>query len=198
MLWACLSTVVRPAVKSDNKCSECRSSGCKRRGAATLWSESGVPTRDDNQWPTILTQITFDVMSVRNPILSTSALTRRVSSIIFNLDYDRFIFRDETVNLVSHECHSYLRVTVANGVPHRKAMTMIEGNVSVDVDEEELQLETRERSPMQIKQNHKLRELRKLRRVPRGCCTTRPTYHIEIGAPSASQVAQEVLRTDES
>ena len=56
----------------------------------------------------ILIQITLDVMNVRKPLLSTSALKRRGVTIIFNHDYDRITFRNETVNLVSHDCHSYL------------------------------------------------------------------------------------------
>ena len=40
----------------------------------------------------ILIQITFDVMSVRKPLLSTSALKRRGVTTIFNHDYDRIIF----------------------------------------------------------------------------------------------------------
>ena len=55
----------------------------------------------------IAIQITFDVMSVRKPLLSTSALKRRGVTIMFNHDYDRIIFRNETVNLRSHDCHSY-------------------------------------------------------------------------------------------
>ena len=42
----------------------------------------------------ILIQITFDVMSVRKPLVSTSALKHRGVTIIFNHDYDRIIFRD--------------------------------------------------------------------------------------------------------
>ena len=72
----------------------------------------------------ILIQITFDVMNVRKFVLSTSALKRRGVTIIFNHDYDRIIFRNETVNLVSHDCHSYLHITLANGIPPRKAMVM--------------------------------------------------------------------------
>ena len=52
----------------------------------------------------ILIQITFDVMNVRKTLLSTSALKRRGVTIIFNHDYDRIIFRNETVNLISHDC----------------------------------------------------------------------------------------------
>ena len=40
----------------------------------------------------ILIQITFDVMSVRKPLLSTSALKRRGVTFICNHDYDRIIF----------------------------------------------------------------------------------------------------------
>ena len=48
----------------------------------------------------ILIQITFDVMNVRKPLLSSSALTDRGVAIIFNHDYDHVIFRIETVKLV--------------------------------------------------------------------------------------------------
>ena len=75
-------------------------------------------------------------MSVRKPLLSTSALKRRGATIIFNHDYDEIIFRNESVNLVSHDCHSYLRVTLANGIPHRTAMVMPGENVSTDENEE--------------------------------------------------------------
>ena len=78
----------------------------------------------------ILIQITLDVTSVRKPLLSTSALKRRGVTIIFNHDYDRIIFRNETVNLISHDCLSYLHITLANRIPLRKAM------VVADVDEE--------------------------------------------------------------
>ena len=37
-------------------------------------------------------QITFDLMNVRKPLLSTSALKHRGVTIIFNHDYDRVIF----------------------------------------------------------------------------------------------------------
>ena len=64
----------------------------------------------------ILIQITFDVMNLRKPLLSTSALNHRGVTIIFNHDYDRIIFRNETVNLVSHDCHSYLHISLTNGI----------------------------------------------------------------------------------
>ena len=72
----------------------------------------------------------------RKPLLSTSALKHRGVTIIFNHDYGRIIFRNETVNLVSHDCHSYLHITLANGIPPRKAMVMAGENATNDVDEE--------------------------------------------------------------
>ena len=74
-------------------------------------------------------------MNVRKPLLSTSALKRRGVTIIFKYDYDRIIFRNETVNLVSHDCHSYLHITLANGIPPRKAMVMAGENAANDVVE---------------------------------------------------------------
>ena len=84
----------------------------------------------------ILIQITFDVMSVRKPLLSTSALKRRGVIVIFNHDYDRIIFRNETVNLISHDCHSYLHLTLAKGIPPRRALVMAGESATHDVDEE--------------------------------------------------------------
>ena len=84
----------------------------------------------------ILIQITFDVVSVRKPLLSTSALKRRGVTIIFNHDDDRIIFRNETVDLISHDCHSYRHITLATGIPPRKAMVMAGENTATDVDEE--------------------------------------------------------------
>ena len=89
-----------------------------------------------NSGKRILVQITFDVMNVRKPLLSTSALKHRGVTIIFNHDYDRLIFQNETVNLVSQDCHSYLHVILTNGIPHRKAMVMAGENATDDVDEE--------------------------------------------------------------
>ena len=81
-------------------------------------------------------QITFDVMNVRKLLLSSFALKHRSVTIIFNHDYDRIIFRNETVNLVSHDCHSFLHITLTNGIPPRKAMVMDGDNATNDVDEE--------------------------------------------------------------
>ena len=84
----------------------------------------------------ILIQITFDVMNVRKPLLSASALKHLGVTIIFNHDYDRIIFRNETVNLVSHDCHSYLHITLTNGIPPRRALVMAGENATNDVEEE--------------------------------------------------------------
>ena len=84
----------------------------------------------------ILIQITFDVMSVHKPLLSTSALKRRGVTIIFNHDYDRIIVRNETANLISHDCYSYLHITLANGIPPRKALVVAGESATNDVDEE--------------------------------------------------------------
>ena len=89
-----------------------------------------------NSGKRILIQITFDVMNVREPLLSTSALKHRGVTTIFNHDYDRIIFRDETVNLVSHDCHSYLHITLSNGIPPRRALVMAGESATNDVDEE--------------------------------------------------------------
>ena len=51
-----------------------------------------------NSGKRILIQITFDVMNVRKPLLSTSALKHRGVTLIFNHDHDRIIFRNETVS----------------------------------------------------------------------------------------------------
>ena len=84
----------------------------------------------------ILIQITFDVMNVRKPFLSISALKLRDVTIIFNHDHDRFIFRNETVILVFHDCHPYLKITLTNGIPPRKVMVMTGENAANDLDEE--------------------------------------------------------------
>ena len=84
----------------------------------------------------VLIQITFDVMFVCKPLLSTFALKRRGVTVIFNHDYDCIIFPNETLNVTSRNCHSHLHITLANGIPYRKAMVMAGGNVADDVDEE--------------------------------------------------------------
>ena len=101
-----------------------------------LRTKSDLRTRDDEQRRRILIQITFDVMNVREPLLSTSALKHRGVTIIFNHDYDRIIFRNETVNWVSHDCHSYLHVILTNGIPPCKALVMAGESATNDVDEE--------------------------------------------------------------
>ena len=168
----------------------------------------------------ILIQITFDVMNVRKPLLSTSALKHRGVTIIFNHDNDRIIFRNETVYLVSHDCHSYLHITLTNGIPPRKAMVMAGENAANDVGEEvcgndgaernklkKLQLVIDEQSPMRINPDsliflvkRKLQDhyvLLNRRQMLREWHTTRHTFHSVIGVQSVLRVVDEVLRTDE-
>ena len=89
-----------------------------------------------NSGKRILIQITFDVMNLRKLLLSTSSLKHRGGTIIFNHDYDLIIFRNETVNLVSHDCHSYLHVILTNGIPPCKTLVIAGENATNDVDEE--------------------------------------------------------------
>ena len=156
-----------------------------------------------------LIQITLDVMNVRKPLLSTSALKHRGVTIIFNHDYDRIIFRNETVNLVSHDCHSYLHVILTNGIPPRKALVMAGENATNDVDEEVYDNDGAERNEAQEAsagdrraiadedQAGQLDVLLNRRQMLREWHTTRHTFHSEIGAQSVLRVVDEVLRTDE-
>ena len=98
--------------------------------------KSGVRARDDEQRKRILIQITFDLMNARKPLLSTSALKHCGVTIIFNHEYDCIIFRNETVNLKSHDCHSYLHVILTNGILPYKALVMAGESETNDVDEE--------------------------------------------------------------
>ena len=159
-------------------------------------------------------------MNVRKPLLSTSALKHRGVTIIFNHDYGRIILRNETVNLVSHDCHSYVLVTLTNGIPPSKSLVMAGENATNDVDEEvydndgprdmrlrKLQLVIDEQSPMRIKPDNliflvkrKLQEyyvLLNRRQMLREWHTTRHMFHSEIGAQSVLRVVDEVLHTDE-
>ena len=173
-----------------------------------------------NSGTRILIQITFDVMNVRKPLLSSSALKHRGVTIIFNHDYDRIIFRNETVNLVSRDCHSYLHITLANGIHLAKRWWWLERMrqttwmrkstatmVPRDLRLKKLQLVIDEQSPMRIKPDslkflvkRKLQEYYVLLKHPqtlRGWHTTPHTFHSEIGALSVLRVGDEVLRTDE-
>ena len=89
-----------------------------------------------NSGKRILIPITFDVMNVRKPLLSTSALKQRGLTIILNHDYDRIIVRNETVNLVSHDCLSYLHVILTKGIPPCRALVMAGESATNDGDEE--------------------------------------------------------------
>ena len=76
-------------------------------------------------------------MDVRKLLLSTFALKHRGVTIIFNHGYDRIIFRNETVNLVFHDCHSYLHVISTNGILLCKALAMAGESATNDMDEED-------------------------------------------------------------
>ena len=78
----------------------------------------------------------FDVINGRKPLLITSALKHRDVTIIFKHDYDRIIFRNETVNLISHDCHSCLHITLKNGVPPCKVLVMAGEKATNDVNNE--------------------------------------------------------------
>ena len=129
MFWTCLPTVVCTAINVDAV--EANNVALQHYGQKVVYRR--VTTNNGRR---ILIQITFDVMRVRKPLLGTSSLKRRGVAIIFNHDYDRIIFRNETVKVISHDCHSYLHLTLANGIPPRKAMVMAGENVANDVDEE--------------------------------------------------------------
>ena len=97
-------------------------------------------------------------MNVRKPLLSPSALKLWRVTIIFNHDDDCIIFKKETVNLISNDCHSYLRLTLTNGIPHRQAMvTWTKKSTLVMVSTgrklKKLVLVTGERSPMRTKRD---------------------------------------------
>ena len=135
MLWTCLLTLVGPQfpmVSSINvEAVAANNVALQHHGQKKVYGH--VTTNSGRR---ILIQITFDVMSVRKPILSTMAQKHRGVTTIFKHDYDRIIFRNETGNLMSHDCYSYLHITLSNGIPIRKAMVMVGENAAHDVDEE--------------------------------------------------------------
>ena len=124
----------RPNSSMNSISRVCRSLSCAFPSGGNTKSMSKIVAKSSSR--RVVIQITFDVMSVRKPLLSTSALNRRGVTIIFNHNYNRIIFLNETVNLISHECHSHFHLTLATGIPLRKAMVMAGENVANDVDEE--------------------------------------------------------------
>ena len=116
MSRTCLSTLIRAAT-SNVEAVTANKEALLHYGQRVVYGH--VTT---NSGKRVLMQITFDVMSVRKPLVSTSALKCRCVTIIFNHDYDRIIVRNETANVISHDCHSYLCLTLAKGIPHRKSM----------------------------------------------------------------------------
>ena len=83
----------------------------------------------------ILIHTTFDVMSMRKPLLSTSALKRRGVIIISNHDDDSIIFRNETENLISLTI-VILTCTSLWRIPPREAKVMAGETAGNDLDEE--------------------------------------------------------------
>ena len=146
---------IRGETTTEHSRFECEFRNCGKYGhkAADCWYKQTTKSQDKGQGTgkskskvteinesdsskRILIQITFDVMNVRKPLLGTSALKHRGVTIIFNHDYDRIIFRNETVDLVSHDCHSYLHVILTIGIPPCKGLVMAGENATKDVDEE--------------------------------------------------------------
>ena len=72
----------------------------------------------------VMTQIKFDVMSVREPLSSISALKRQEVTISFSHNHDRIIFRNETVNSGARDSYSNLYVALAHETFPREAMVM--------------------------------------------------------------------------
>ena len=157
--------------------------------------------------------ITFDVMNVRKPLLSTSALKRRGVTIIFNHDYDRIIFRNETVNfgisrLSFLPTHQGNPASQSDGDGWRvRQMTWMRKSTSTmaprDMRLKKLQLVIDEQSLMWIKPDS-LTFLVKRKQQEHGVLlnrpqklrvwhTTRHSFHSEIGIHSALRVADEVL-----
>ena len=91
MFWSCLPTVVCTAI-SNGEFYKRRRCGSEQRGTATLRTKVVYGHVMTNSGKRILIQITFDVMNVRKPLLSTSALKRRGVTILFNHGYGRIIF----------------------------------------------------------------------------------------------------------
>ena len=135
MFWSCLPTLVCTEI-SNGEFYRRRCCGSEQRGTATLRTKVVYGHVMTNSGKRILILSTFDVMNVRKPLLSISALKHRGVTIIFNHDDDRIIFLNETVNWVSHDFHSYLHVILTNGIPPRKALVMAGESATNDVDEE--------------------------------------------------------------
>ena len=77
-----------------------------------------------NKGKRILIQTHLTWSACEKPFLSTSSLKHRHVTIIFNQHYERIIVRNETMNLVSHDCNSYLHVVLTNGIPLSKALVI--------------------------------------------------------------------------
>ena len=114
MFWTCLSTLVS---STNVEAVAANSVALQHNGQNVVYGH--VTTNSGRR---ILIQITFDVMSVRKPLLTTSALKRRGVTIIFNHDYDRIIFQNETEFDLSRLNTTSQNDT--NGIPPCKALVM--------------------------------------------------------------------------
>ena len=92
-----LPTVVCTAISNGEFCKR-RRCGSEQRALQHYGQQVVYGHVMTNSGKRILIQITLDVMNVRKSLLSTSALKHRGVTIIINHDYDRIIFRNETVN----------------------------------------------------------------------------------------------------
>ena len=72
----------------------------------------------------VMTQMKFDVMSVRELLSSFSALKRQEVIISFSRNHDRIIFRNETVNSGARDSYSNLYVALAHETFPSEAMVM--------------------------------------------------------------------------
>ena len=129
---------------------------------------------------------------------------------IFSHDYCRIITRNETVNLVSHDCHSYLPVILTDGILFCKEMTWMKkfsttmetrrwgsrrftsvgARWAIDDADQAGQFDVEAKTA---------RSLRTFEVPTDGAKwqTTRHIFDSEIGVQSVLRVVDEVLRTDE-
>ena len=102
------------------------------------------------------------------------------------------------MNLVSHDCHSYLHIILTNGIPPCKALVMAGENAANDVDEEVYDNDGAERNEAQEAPTCDRRAIADAdQAIQLDISGETRTFHSEIGAHSVLRVADEVLHTDE-
>ena len=116
----CLSTMVRATFPCD-RLFEHQDGGSECLRATTFGQKVVRPHVTTDSGRRVLTKIKFDVMSVRELLMSTSALKRQGVTISFSHDYDRIIFRIESLNSGARDSYSYLHVTLTNKTLPRNA-----------------------------------------------------------------------------